>query len=68
VQRFRALLDVVELTGAESKAHIDTGAHKLIARTQGALGGDDAGHRVQFEIDPASVHLFDPESTRRIAG
>jgi multiple sugar transport system ATP-binding protein len=65
--RFRSLLDVVELMGAETRAHIETGAHTLIARTDAALGGDEAGHRVQFEIDPAAVHLFDPETTRRIA-
>jgi multiple sugar transport system ATP-binding protein len=65
-QRFRALLDVVELLGAEANAHIETGAHTLIARTQGSIGSDEAGHRVQFEIDPAALHLFDPETTRRI--
>jgi hypothetical protein len=32
------------------------------------MGNEEAGHRVQFEIDPAAVHLFDPETTRRIAG
>jgi multiple sugar transport system ATP-binding protein len=68
-QRFRSLLDVVELTGAEANAHLETGAHTLIARTRsapGIIGGEEAGHRVQFEIDPARIHLFDPESTRRI--
>jgi multiple sugar transport system ATP-binding protein len=65
--RFRSLLDVVELMGAESVAHIETGAHTLLARTAAALGSDEAGHRVQFEIDPARVHLFDPETGRRIA-
>jgi len=65
--RFRALLDVVELTGSESSAHIETGAHMLIARTETPVGNEEAGHRVQFEIDPARVHLFDPETTRRIA-
>jgi multiple sugar transport system ATP-binding protein len=65
-QRIRALLDIVEWTGAEAYAHIETGAHKLIARTAGGAGADDAGHRVQFEIDPARVLLFDPETGRRI--
>jgi multiple sugar transport system ATP-binding protein len=64
--RYRALLDVVELTGADALAHIETGAHRLIAITQGTIGSEEAGHRVQFEIDPARVHLFDPETTRRI--
>jgi multiple sugar transport system ATP-binding protein len=66
--RFRSLLDVVELLGAESNAHIETGAHTLIARTPDAIGSEEAGHRVQFEIDPARIHLFDPETTRRITG
>lgn len=65
-QRIRALLDIVEWTGAEACAHIETGAHKLIARTAGATGGDEAGHRVQFEIDPARVLFFDPDTGRRI--
>jgi multiple sugar transport system ATP-binding protein len=64
--RFRALLDVVEWMGAEANAHLETGAHTLIARTRTAPGNDDAGHRVQFEIDPAGIYLFDPETTRRI--
>jgi len=65
--RFKALLDIVELMGAETDAHIDTGAHRIIARTPIAIPSEEAGHRVQFEIDPARVHLFDPETTRRIA-
>ena len=65
-QRIRALLDIVEWTGAEAYAHIETGAHKLIARAAGGTSGDEAGHRVQFEIDPARVLLFDPETGRRI--
>jgi multiple sugar transport system ATP-binding protein len=65
-QRFRSLLDVVELLGVDANAHLETGAHTLIARTRSALGNDEAGHRVQFEIDPARIHLFDPETNRRI--
>jgi multiple sugar transport system ATP-binding protein len=64
--RFRSLLDVVELTGAEAHLHLETGAHSLIGRAETAIGNDEAGHRVQFEIDPARVHLFDPETTRRV--
>jgi multiple sugar transport system ATP-binding protein len=64
-QRFKALLDVVEFTGANTHAHIDTGAHKIIAHTAGTMGADEAGHRVQFEI--SSVQLFDPETTNRIS-
>jgi multiple sugar transport system ATP-binding protein len=63
---YRSLLDVVEPTGAETFFHLETGGHRLIGRTEKALGNDEAGHRVQFEIDPAKVHLFDPETTRRL--
>jgi multiple sugar transport system ATP-binding protein len=64
---YRSLLDVVEPTGAETFFHLETGGHRLIGRTEKALGNDEAGHRVQFEIDPAKVHLFDPETARRIS-
>jgi multiple sugar transport system ATP-binding protein len=63
---YKALLDIVEPMGAETQAHIETGAHRIIARTPAAVPAEEAGHRVQFEIDPAAVHLFDPESTKRI--
>ena len=63
---YRSLLDVVEPTGAETFFHLETGGHRLIGRTEKALGNDEAGHRVQFEIDPVKVHLFDPETTRRL--
>jgi multiple sugar transport system ATP-binding protein len=69
VPRFRALLDVMELKGADAHAHIETGAHRLIAAMRDLREtGDEAeaGHRAQFEIDPAVVHFFDPETTRRI--
>jgi multiple sugar transport system ATP-binding protein len=63
---YRSLLDVVEPTGAGTLFHLETGGHRLIGRTARGLGSDEAGHRVQFEIDPDTVHLFDPETTRRI--
>jgi len=64
--RFQALVDVIERLGAEANVHLQTGAHTLVCRTPALLGNDDAGHRMQFEIDPARIHLFDPETTRRI--
>jgi multiple sugar transport system ATP-binding protein len=65
--RFQALLDIVEPLGGEAIAHIQTGAHTLKSRTRAPLGGEDAGHRVQFAFDPAKVLYFDPETTRRIS-
>jgi multiple sugar transport system ATP-binding protein len=64
--RFPSLVDIIEPMGAEAHVHLQTGAHTLVCRTQTPLGSDEAGHRMQFEIDPATVHFFDPETTRRI--
>jgi multiple sugar transport system ATP-binding protein len=64
--RFRAVVDLVEHMGAESNVHLHTGAHLLIMRTEAPVDNDNTGHRMQFEVDPAKVHLFDPGTTRRI--
>ncbi|MGA3170197.1 MAG: sn-glycerol-3-phosphate ABC transporter ATP-binding protein UgpC [Chthoniobacteraceae bacterium] len=64
--RFQCLVDIVEHMGAETNVHLQTGAHTLVSRTGAAISSDEMGHRIQFEIDPATIHLFDPETTRRI--
>jgi len=64
--RFQSLVDIVEHMGAEANVYLQTGAHTLVCRTEAPIGPDDVGHRTQFEIDPAKIHLFDPETTRRI--
>jgi multiple sugar transport system ATP-binding protein len=64
--RFQSLVDIVEHMGAEANVYLQTGAHTIISRTEIPIGPDDIGHRIQFEIDPAHIHLFDPETTRRI--
>jgi multiple sugar transport system ATP-binding protein len=64
--RFQSLVDIVEHMGAEANIYLQTGAHTLVCRTEAPIGADDVGHRTQFEIDPAKIHLFDPETTRRI--
>ncbi len=63
---FQALADLVEPMGAETYFHLQTGAHTIIARTQGSHGQEDAGHRQRFEIATGEVHLFDPATTLRI--
>ena len=63
---FRAIIDSVEPMGAETNLYLQTGAHTLICRTQNAFDHREAGHRLQFEIDPGKAHLFDPVSTRRL--
>jgi multiple sugar transport system ATP-binding protein len=64
--RFQSLVDIVEHMGAEANVYLQTGAHTLVCRTETVIGNDEVGHRMQFEIDPAKIHLFDPESSRRI--
>jgi multiple sugar transport system ATP-binding protein len=64
--RFQCLVDIIEHMGAESNAYLQTGAHTLILRTETSIGNEAIGHRMQFEINPAKIHLFDPETTMRI--
>ncbi|HEX4086146.1 MAG TPA: sn-glycerol-3-phosphate ABC transporter ATP-binding protein UgpC [Chthoniobacteraceae bacterium] len=64
--RFQSLVDIVEHMGAEANIYLQTGAHTLVCRTETPVGNEEVGHRMQFEIDPARIHLFDPETARRI--
>lgn len=65
--RFQALVDLVEPMGAETNYYLQTGEHSLICRSMMAQEHRQAdGHRMQFELDPAKAHLFDPETTLRI--
>jgi multiple sugar transport system ATP-binding protein len=63
---FRALVDRVEPKGAETDLYLRTGAHELICRCRRWAGRGDAGHRLQFEIEPGETHLFDAVSGGRI--
>ena len=63
---FPAIVDLVEPMGAETNIHLQTGAHTLVCRNQGALDHREAGRRSQFELNPNKAHLFDPISTKRI--
>ncbi|HEY1769051.1 MAG TPA: sn-glycerol-3-phosphate ABC transporter ATP-binding protein UgpC [Chthoniobacterales bacterium] len=63
---FPAIVDIVEPMGAETNLYLQTGAHTLVCRSQGAFDHREAGHRFQFEIDLAKAHFFDPVSTQRI--
>jgi multiple sugar transport system ATP-binding protein len=61
---FRALVDRAEPRGAGTDLYLRTGEHELICRSQRRGEGDLAGHRFEFEIDPAKAHLFDAASGR----
>jgi multiple sugar transport system ATP-binding protein len=60
---FPAIIDIVEPVGAETDLYLQTGAHTLVCRSQSAFDRKDAGRRLQFEMDLAKAHLFDPVST-----
>jgi multiple sugar transport system ATP-binding protein len=64
--RLQALADFIEPAGAETTVRIQTGAHILICRRAGHIGHEEQGRRIQFEINAAKAHLFDPETGRRI--
>jgi multiple sugar transport system ATP-binding protein len=64
--RFPAIIDLVEATGAGANLYLQTGAHTLVCRTQRDVDHPEAGHRLQFELNLGKVCLFDPISRRRI--
>jgi multiple sugar transport system ATP-binding protein len=63
---FPAIVDIVEPVGAETDLYLQTGAHALVCRSQSAFDRGEAGRRLQFEMNLAKAHLFDPVSTVRL--
>ncbi len=63
---FPAIVDIVEPMGAETNLYLQTGAHTLVCRSQSAFDRREAGRRLQFEMNLAKAHLFDPVSTVRL--
>jgi multiple sugar transport system ATP-binding protein len=63
---FRAIVDLVEVIGAEANIYLQTGAHTLVCRTGRRIEQKEAGHRLQFELNASKVRLFDPITRRRI--
>lgn len=61
-----ALVDLVEPLGALTVVHLQTGAHRLIGRSEGAVDREAAGRRARFQINIPKAHLFDPKTSRRI--
>jgi multiple sugar transport system ATP-binding protein len=62
---FRAIADLVEIVGAEANIYLQTGAHVLVCRTSRSVDQNEAGHRLQFELNASKVRLFDPVSGLR---
>lgn len=61
---FRALVERAEPRGAGTDLYLRTGEHELVCRSTRWGETDRAGHRFEFEIDPARTHLFDAGSGR----
>ncbi|HWB61236.1 MAG TPA: sn-glycerol-3-phosphate ABC transporter ATP-binding protein UgpC [Chthoniobacteraceae bacterium] len=64
--RFQAVVDLIEPMGAETNFYVQTGAHTIIARCETPADLRETGHRLQFDVDAAKAHLFDPATTDRI--
>lgn len=63
---FQAVVDIVEPMGAETNFYLQTGNHTVICRSQAVVDQREVGHRLQFQINSAKTHIFDPVSTNRI--
>ena len=59
---FPAIIDMVEPMGPETNLYLQTGAHTVVCRSRGAVDHREVGHRLEFEMNLAQVHLFDPVS------
>jgi multiple sugar transport system ATP-binding protein len=64
--QFESTVENVEPMGAETFLYINTGAHQLVSRIPNAVDRAEAGHRLRFEIDFSTVHLFETESGTRL--
>jgi multiple sugar transport system ATP-binding protein len=63
---FPAVVDIVEMMGAETNFYLQTGSHTVICRSQAVVDQREAGHRLQFQLNAARAHVFDPVTTNRI--
>ncbi|MBL8680086.1 MAG: sn-glycerol-3-phosphate ABC transporter ATP-binding protein UgpC [Myxococcales bacterium] len=62
-------VDVVEAMGFEAYAHGPVGGAPFVARVEGAADAlPRRGDRLALSVEPAHVHLFDPETGRSLAG
>ena len=63
---FQAVVDIVEPMGAETNFYLQTGNHTVICRSQAVVDQREVGHRLQFQINSAKTHIFDPVTTNRV--
>ncbi len=63
---FEAVVDVVEPMGAETHLYATTGANTVICRSEKQIDHSVMNQCLRFAINTQKVHLFDPETTKRI--
>lgn len=63
---FPAIIDFVEPISDGTNLTVQTGAHRLNCQVAQQLDPGEAGHRLQLQIIPGKVCLFDPISGIRI--
>jgi multiple sugar transport system ATP-binding protein len=63
---FPAIVENIELAGAEALIYFQTGAHTAVCRTRSGRGLPESGHRSRFLINAETLHFFDPISSRRL--
>ena len=62
-----ATISMIEMTGPERLVSLDLGGNTLVATT-GKSRPLRVGERVPLTLNPASIHVFDAASGRRISG
>ena len=65
---FQAVVDLVEPMGAETNFYLQTGNHTVICRSQAMVDQREVGHRLQFQLNAARAHIFDPATGERVVG
>jgi multiple sugar transport system ATP-binding protein len=66
VANFRAIVEQIEIFGAEKSLHLSTGAHMVTCQSQAQIDQSQGGHRMEFLINLEKIHFFDPISGKRI--
>ncbi len=64
--RMEAVVRAVELIGHEQHVVCEVGGELLVVRESGDLPAPAPGSTVKVAVNPAQLHLFDPESGERL--
>ena len=60
------VVQAVESLGHERHVFVDLAGHRVICRQSSEEPSPRQGARVDLEVQPGHVHLFDPGSTERV--